>query len=178
VTWHAPRRPGWEHAVIVGGGAELVTRFKKPVVNDEPIGAGDRVEQGRRDNAPERFRALALVSRLAGLGATFHYNGGIQAARPSATESACLDAWTEGLETLPRDAASAGVFRRAAPDDPIVSFEPGQVAAVFLRATDSSAWILGIGVQGNPRLRARAPWHQLTLKQWPGVYVIQAERAQ
>jgi hypothetical protein len=178
VTWHAPRRPGWDHVITVAGGAELVERFKKPVVSDEPVGAGDRIERGRRDNAPERFRALALVSRLAGLGATFHSNGGIQAARPSATESACLDAWTEGLDTLPRDAGSAGTFRRADPADPIVTFDPGQVAAVFVRATDTSAWILGVGVQGNPQLRARAPWRQLTLKQWPGVYLIQAGRDQ
>jgi hypothetical protein len=178
VTWHAPRRPGWEHALIVAGGAELIQRFRKPVVSDEPIGAGDRLEQGRRDNAPERFRTLALVSRLAGLGATFHYNGGIQAARPSVTELACLDAWADGLDTVPRDAGTAGTFRRANATDPIVAFDSGQVAAVFVRATDTSAWVLGVGVQGHPQLRARAPWRQLTLKQWPGVQLIQARRNQ
>ena len=108
-------------------------------MSDEPIGAGDQLEQGRRDNAPERFRVLALVSRLAGLGATFYYNGGIQAARLSVTELACLDAWVEGLDTLPRDAGIVGTFRRADATDPIAAFDSGQVAGVFVRATDTSA---------------------------------------
>jgi hypothetical protein len=178
VTWHAPRRPGWDHVIIVAGGADLVARFKKPVVSDEPIGAGDRLERGRRDNAPERFRALALVSRLAGLGATFHYNGGIQAALPTTTELACLDAWIDGMDTLPRDAGITGTFRRADPADPIVTFDPGQVAAVFVRATDTSARVLGIGVQAHAQLRARGPWRQLSVKRWPGVHLIEAGRAQ
>jgi hypothetical protein len=177
-TWHAPRHPGWAHILIIAGGADLVRRFAKPVVSDEPIGAGDRMEQGRRDNAPERFRAQALVSRLAGLGATFHYNGGIQAARPTVTELACLDAWTEGLDSLPRDTGIAGTFRRADAADPIVTFDPGRVAAVFVRATNTSAWVLGVGVQGNSQLGARAPWRQQTLQQWPGVHLIRAVRAQ
>jgi hypothetical protein len=178
VTWHAPRKPGWEHVLIVAGGEELVRRFGKPVVSDEPIGAGDRLEQGRRDNAPERFRAQALVSRLAGLGATFHYNGGIQAAMPTATESTCLDAWREGLDAMPRDAARAGTFRRASGSDPIVAFDPRQVAAVFVRSGDASAWVLAVGVKDNARIRIRAPWRQRTLKQWPGVQLIQSEPAQ
>jgi hypothetical protein len=177
-TWHAPRKPEWAHILIVAGGADLIRRFGKPVVSDEPIGAGDRLEQGRRDNAPERFRAQALVSRLAGLGATFHYNGGVQSARPTATELACLDAWTDGLDALPRDAGVRGTFRRADANDPLVTFDPGQVAAVFVRATDVNAWVLAVGVQGNPRLQPRAPWRQQTVKEWPGVQLIQAVRAQ
>ena len=176
VTWHAPRKPEWAHILIIAGGADLIRRFNKPVVSDEPIGAGDRVEQGRRDNTPERFRAQALVSRLAGLGATFHYNGGVQSARPTATEMACLDAWTEGLDALPRHAGDRGTFRRAEANDPLVSFDPGQVAAVFVRATDRNASVLAVGVKGDPRLQARAPWRQATIKQWPGVLLIGAER--
>lgn len=177
VTWHAPRRPGWEHVLIVAGGAELIHRFGKPVVSDEPIGAGDRLEQGRRDNAPERFRAEALVTRLAGLGATFHYNGGVQAARPSPTELACLDAWLEGLQTVPREVGTTGTFRRADATDPIIAFDAGRAAAVFVRATDTNAWILGVGIQGDAQLRTRAPWRQLTLQEWAGVQLIQSTRA-
>jgi hypothetical protein len=97
VTWHAPRsgRSGWpaemEH------GAALLKQFGKPVVSDEPIGAADRAVPGRRDNDPARFRRAAQIARRLGMGATFHYEGGLQAQLPSSTESACLDAWLEGL---------------------------------------------------------------------------------
>jgi hypothetical protein len=67
------------------------------VINDEPIGAADEAVPGRRDNDPARFREAGAASRRAGLGATFHYEGGLQARRPTKIEEACLDAWLVGL---------------------------------------------------------------------------------
>ena len=95
VTWHAPRTARWPAEIAAG--AALVTRFKKPVVNDEPIGAADLAVAGRRDNNPENFRRAAAATRRAGLGATFHYDGGIQTRPLTTIETACLDAWLAGL---------------------------------------------------------------------------------
>ncbi len=95
VTWHAPRTPAWVDEI--GKGADLIKRFGKPVINDEPIGAADAAVPGRRDNAPDRFRAAAAATKRAGLGATFHYEGGLQAKLPSQIELACLDGWLQGL---------------------------------------------------------------------------------
>jgi hypothetical protein len=97
VTWHAPRSGprGWP--AEIARGAALVAKFKKPVIDDEPMGAADKAIPGRRDNEPRRFREAARASRRAGLGATFHYEGGLQAKLPSKIETACLDAWLAGL---------------------------------------------------------------------------------
>ena len=95
VTWHSPRGGDWVRTVDEG--AALLRKFKKPVINDEPIGAGDEAVPGRRDNDPARFRAAAAAMRRAGVGATFHYEGGIQTRLPTKRELACLDAWLEGL---------------------------------------------------------------------------------
>ena len=95
VTWHAPRSSNWP--AEIAHGARLVAQFKKPVVSDEPMGAGDTHDPGRRDNVPDRFRQSAAASRAAGIGATFHYEGGLHAKLPTATELACLDAWLAGL---------------------------------------------------------------------------------
>jgi hypothetical protein len=95
VTWHAPRSSTWHKEIAAG--ATLISRFQKPVVNDEPIGAADAAIPGRRDNSPERFRQAGEASRRAGLGATFHYEGGLHAKKPSKIEMACLDAWLAGL---------------------------------------------------------------------------------
>jgi hypothetical protein len=98
VTWHAPRAAGaeWPRRIAEQGTA-LVRKFKKPVVSDEPMGAADAASPGRRDNNPDRFRQAAEASRRAGIGATFHYEGGLQSKLPSAIETACLDAWLAGL---------------------------------------------------------------------------------
>jgi hypothetical protein len=96
VTWHAPRGRDWPRQ-IGAQGAALIRKFKKPVISDEPIGAADTAVPGRRDNDPARFRASAQASARAGLGATFHYEGGLQARLPSRVEQACLQAWLGGL---------------------------------------------------------------------------------
>jgi hypothetical protein len=95
VTWHSPRSADWH--VRIAEGQALEQKFGKPLVADEPIGAGDRIEPGRRDNDPGRFRKGAQAARRAGIGATFHYDGGIQARPLTSIEMACLDAWLEGL---------------------------------------------------------------------------------
>ena len=96
VTWHAPRGRDWPRQ-IGQQGAALIRTFKKPVISDEPIGAADKAVPGRRDSDPARFRASAAAAARAGLGATFHYEGGLQAKLPTKTEQACLDAWISGL---------------------------------------------------------------------------------
>ena len=95
VTWHAPRTARWPAEIAAG--AALLRRFRKPVVNDEPIGAADLAVPGRRDDNPEHFRQAAAATRRAGLGATFHYDGGIQARPLTRIEMRCLDAWLAEL---------------------------------------------------------------------------------
>jgi hypothetical protein len=95
VTWHAPRTRDWSSEIAKG--AALVKKFKKPVISDEPIGAADAAVPGRRDNNPGHFRQAAVASRRAGIGATFHYDGGVQAKPLTGIELACLDAWLAGL---------------------------------------------------------------------------------
>jgi len=107
VTWHAPRfgKAGWP--AEIARGAALMKRFKKPLVNDEPMGAADRAIPGRRDNDPDQFQQAAAASLQAGLGATFHYESGLQAALPTTIEMACLDAWLAGFSAN-RSARRAG----------------------------------------------------------------------
>ena len=115
-TWHAPRDnklDGWAHVLGIAQGAAYLQKFRKPVVSDEPIGAGPKYEAGRRDDAPARFRAAALLTRLAGLGATFHYEGGLQARIPEGRELECFEAWNEAWTLLPGDVESQGTFAMA-----------------------------------------------------------------
>jgi hypothetical protein len=75
----------------------LAVETGKPVVNDEPIGAAERDEPGRRLADPEFFRALARRTFAAGLaGGTFHCEDGLRARIPGPVQQACARAWTEG----------------------------------------------------------------------------------
>lgn len=98
VTVHMPRgeRPG-DHVKALEKAGDLVTRYGRPVVSDEPIGAGPVLDPGRRDNAPERFRAAARATRAAGMYATFHYESGLHARIPQGVELASFEAWMDAL---------------------------------------------------------------------------------
>ena len=95
-TFHFPRgQKDWDHVLSLSDGARRVRELKKPVVSDEPIGAGPEYLPGRRDNEPSRFAAAAALTRLAGMAATFHYEGGLQAKIP--TRAAKPHAWPPGV---------------------------------------------------------------------------------
>ncbi len=93
-------------------GADLLARWKKPVISDEPIGAGAGVSAGASRRCCRRgFAPPALLTRLAGLGATFHYEAGLQARVPDGRELECFNAWNEAWTLLPADVEHLGVFR-------------------------------------------------------------------
>jgi hypothetical protein len=75
----------------------LAIEAGKPVVNDEPIGAGERDEPGRRLSDPAFFRELARRTLAAGLsGGTFHCEDGLFARVPGPVQQACARAWVQG----------------------------------------------------------------------------------
>ncbi len=118
-------------------------RWKKPVVSDEPIGAGPALQPGRRDNLPARFRAAALLTRLVGMGATFHYEGGIQATIPAGAELACFNAWNEAWALLPAGVEQSGVFRiSGAAGSVVANYDRKRLLGVYERTDGSKGWIL------------------------------------
>jgi hypothetical protein len=158
-------------------GAAFIRAFAKPVVSDEPIGAGPRDEPGRRDNRPARFRAAALLTRLAGMGATFHYEGGLQAKIPEAAELACLAAWQEAWTWLPADVESHGAFAVAGAADAVVrDFDRQAVYQVFERSDGNRAWVLAVGA-GEPELTLASGWRIAESKRLEGAVLVSAVRS-
>ena len=167
VTTHLPRDAGddeWGHVRTLTVGAELLARWKKPVISDEPIGAAEKYVRGRRDNDPARFRAAALVTRLAGMGATFHYEGGLQATIPTAEELACFNAWNEAWTLLPDDVEQRGQFE-------VIG---SGIDAGYRRFGDRLGWILLL-----PPPRAPEPvagWKVVEIKRVDSVTLVRVVR--
>ena len=153
-TWHSPRgsgQEGWQHVLQLAEGPALVQAWGKPVVSDEPIGAADAAIAGRRDNAPEHFGAAAALTRLAGLGATFHYEGGLQSRIPAGRELECFTAWSEGLALL-SGLPQNGRFLNG---DELAAIGRAQgVRAAFGRASGAEVWLVGV----NPAPGAAVAW--------------------
>jgi hypothetical protein len=179
ITWHVPRDDrfgGWGHVLAIAEGDRFLQRWRKPVISDEPIGAGPKYELGRRDDVPARFRAAALLTRLVGLGATFHYEGGLQATIPAGRELECFNAWNEAWTLLPRDIEQQGSFRTAGEAGGIVeSYDKNAVLGVYERNTNDRGWILSVG-DGDPRLRLAAGWRETRSQVLEGARLISVTR--
>jgi hypothetical protein len=170
-TWHAPRSnepDGWGHVLKVAEGAALLGKFRKPLVSDEPIGAAAAHIPGRRDSEPRRFAAAAAVTRLAGLGATFHYEGGLQAKIPSGSELACFTAWSAALAAL-AGLPDGGRFLTATEAGALVT--PKGARAVFARDYRTQIWLVVVD-PAEPAVELMAPWHEVGRLVLPGVIVI------
>jgi hypothetical protein len=180
-TYHFPRSAGaagWGHVLALAKGAGFVKAWGKPVVNDEPIGAAPVSIAGRRDSDPDRFRGAALLSRMAGLGATFHYEEGLQARIPSGAERRCFDAWNQAWSLLPADIEQAGVFHAAGePGAAAASFTPGHAAGVFERQAGDRSYVLALGVRDDLALRLTAGWRIVRTQRFGAVHLITAKRS-
>ncbi len=180
ITWHAPRETshdGWGHVLALAQGPDLLKQWNKPVVSDEPIGAGAAFEAGRRDDSSDRFRAAAIVTRLAGLGATFHYEGGLQASIPNGKQLECFNAWNEAWSLLPADIERSGTFRRAGETGAtVVAYNTDHALAVFERQRGSLAWAAVINPTEGFVMRWATGWTPQQTRRLGGVWLVSARR--
>jgi hypothetical protein len=172
-TFHFPREPEWGHVLALSEGAAMVRRWNKPVINDEPIGAAADYVEGRRDNVPERFGAAAALGRFIGLGATFHYESGLQARLPGELEAACLDAWMQGL-ALVRDLPPDGHMRDADAVSGIAAVTGARAA--FASTAGQTAAILLIEPSSNATVTWRDGWREAGRSSAPGAQLVTATR--
>ncbi len=168
-TTHVPRGEGWNHVFDIAKGASRVRSLKKPVVSDEPIGAGPKYDPGRRDDEPSRFAAAAALTRLVGMAATFHYEGGLSSKIPAGPEAAALTAWKAGL-ALVGDAAP-GEFLQGAAVDRLA--RTGDAKHVYARVAAEEALILLIDPGPTPSVTWQAGWKEIRRKAIPGVLLVQ-----
>lgn len=173
-TTHVPRGDdGWDHVFEIAGHADRVAKLKKPVVSDEPIGAGPKFDAGRRDNEPARFGAAAALTRLVGMAATFHYEGGLYSRIPAGPEAASLTAWKAGL-ALVGTTGGSGEFLREEEVSRLARIE--DTGRGYARVTSDEATILLVNPGASPSLAWQAEWKEIRRATAPGVLLVQARR--
>ena len=180
-TWHSPResgRAGWAHVQALAEGADLLARWKKPVISDEPIGAGPAFQPGRRDDPPARFRAAALLTRLVGLGATFHYEAGLQAPIPDGRELECFNAWNEAWTLLPAGVEHRGTFSSAGAANGIVATANRERAAgIYERVDGANGWVLVLG-ESSAAVTLSEGWSVRETREVDGGRLLSVTRSQ
>jgi hypothetical protein len=176
-TFHFPRldgNRGWDHVAELAEGADLLRKWKKPLVSDEPIGAGDRDDPGARDDSPERFRAAALVSAMVGMGATFHYEDGLHARIPGGRQRAIFAAWREAWPLVPGD-GTVTLSQVGGAGSPVQAVN-GEFIGAYAAVRGGEAWLLVIGTRGEVEVTWAAGWRPAEKRAWKESFLWPASR--
>ena len=126
-------------------------RFKRPANNQEPIGAAEQDEPGRRCADPAIFHTMALLNRLFDCTADiFHSNDGLDALPLGPQQRACAQAFAAGARLWPtgdvlsyRNAGHEGSPVRDANFDKVVRVYSG------LMPNGVEAMTVALGLQGS-----------------------------
>jgi hypothetical protein len=149
LTIHGDRADGdhgWRWIRHTNEQRALAERVRKFAVNDEP---------NRDDLAADKQTAIAVLCMLFGLGDTFHFAAGLQAAVPTGSEAAAFEARVRGWRLVPAD--WSGSYRNAGFVDSPVKGIAGAVRAYSSVAGDHG-YTLILGADGE-----RVEWNP----DWP-----------
>jgi hypothetical protein len=176
-TYHFPRKGGLGHVLELARGATLVDKWRKPLISDEPIGAASQTIGGRRDSDPRHFRAAGVLTRLTGMGATFHYEGGLQARIPAGRELECFRAWLSGLRML--DGLPAGGRFVDATSMGSMMGSIAKVAgarAAFARVFKAEVWLVLLEPSAQVSTGWKEGWQESSRNDAEGVALLRARR--
>jgi hypothetical protein len=152
--------------------AELSKRTGKFVVDNEPVGAAERVERSRRDTLPAAFFAQGALSRLLELGSTFHCSDCLEARVPGPTQKACADAFIAGATVVPDEVVLSEVDDRT-PDAAILRANLSELGPrVFAGVAGNRGWLALVGDGSDRDLALKGSWTiEKRVAERPGVSV-------
>lgn len=168
--------------------AAVSEAYGKAVLNNEPIGADDNAENGRRENDPAIFFTLGILNRLFEVGGVFHSQAGLHANSYSPQQQACAEAFVAGSTLIKTPARM--IFKNSGwGDSPIKSaaFDTAITRVYSGLAEDGSenvAVLVGLRRDPDkpenwldPRVETQNGWRLgETLGEMPGVKVLRLVR--
>jgi hypothetical protein len=115
---------------------------------------------------------------MAGLGATFHYEQGLQAKIPTGVEARCFDAWNEAWTLLPADIELKGAFHEAGqPGAAVAAFDRATASAAFERQVGTTVYVLIVDAPKEPALTWSKGWRSTSRKRLGAAWLVTGERA-
>jgi hypothetical protein len=100
--FHTARDQEWMRKLKAA--REYSDRDNRPCAVDEPMGANETAQPGRRDNNPDHFFDAGAVAGLLTTGATFHSEAGLTSSPLGPIQRQCAEAFFLGLHATPVEA--------------------------------------------------------------------------
>lgn len=182
VTAHLDRsRDKWNQVRRVRELELLSGDTKKPVMNNEPIGADEFPQPGRRESDPHFFFCMGVLNRIFEVGGIHHSQHGLDASMPGPTQQKCADAFVRGQTIIPledRLQFQNSNVNGTWPQSPIKSHDESQMVRAYSGVTGNRAWTCLVGLNTpNPNLQLQNGWRIVgTVEDRPGVRLLELAR--
>jgi hypothetical protein len=157
VTAHLDRgRPKWNMVRRVRELEALSGATGKPVINNEPIGAGEADEAGKRESDPAIFYTMGALNRLMEVGGIFHSSDGLMAQRLGPNQRRCAEAFIAGSRAIPDTPRLS--YRNAGHDgSPVrgIRFNDGDMGKegctrAYSGIVNGEGFTVPLGISGDP----------------------------
>jgi hypothetical protein len=150
---HPPRDDDWprkaKDLLELREGFGTFPGWKRPVVADEPMGAGDVDIGGSRSTVANDFYWFGATAAMMGAGATFHSQNGIDGVVWSATQQACANAFYQAMAAVD-PASQLWTYTRGPLTNCPIQHDDAWALRTFAKMTDHEAIVVVI--------RANASW--------------------
>lgn len=141
----------------------------QPTVEDEPMGASEADQPGRRSNISDDFAYFGATAALMSAGATFHSDAGIQSEPFGPRQRACAIAMFDAMKFIPADAQTRPYQRGVAEGGPGIGEMPLEhvdadggradgALRTFCRGDGAREWCVAIRPRPAWIARARDGW--------------------
>jgi hypothetical protein len=98
ITVHPERKAEWPRTSK--DGLDFYSKWKRPIVMDEGVGADEELIPWSRSNVPADFFDYAATAALFNAGATFHFTDGVYAQLPGPIQRECARQFVAGLTAI------------------------------------------------------------------------------
>lgn len=173
VSVHLDRgRDKWNMVRRVRELEQVSSVTKRPVLNNEPIGAAESAIPGKRENDPSIFYTMGLLNRLFEVGGVFHSDSGLAASTPPPVQQACSEAFVAGSKAIPTE--NRLVFANTGwATSPIASADFNRVVRAYTGVAENKAYTALVGLSGDPALRLQGGWSiDGLIDERPGVQLL------
>ncbi len=142
LTDHPERKAEWPRTAKNlqewNEGTPTFSALRIPCVADEPMGAAETDQPGRRSAIPDDFFWFAATAALMGAGATFHFDDGLATKIPGPVQDACARSFFAGLDAIPLEAPKGQYTRGLLADCPL-AHDDAKALRTFARISGGNA---------------------------------------
>lgn len=151
-------------------------RNKKPAFDQEPIGADEVSQPGKRESDPAIFFTQAVLARIFEVGTVLHSTNGLHAVTFQPNQRRCAEAFIAGHRLWPYDAPRLTFKNTGWHDSPVKDAffqdEGGTVCRVYSGVSGGDGLTCALGLTGDPRIEWQNGWSPRELiGEMPGVKV-------